>query len=126
MNENILQFQELQQEIQHLYQNLEQLSQQRQQVVATIDAIDNILLVKDKEILTPLVNGIFFSAHLDDVKEFHVNVGNGIVVKKTPEDTKVLMQEQLSEMDRISKNITEQLGKKLESIQHIEGSLQDV
>jgi len=126
MSEQILEFQQQQQEIQHLYQSLEQLAQQRSQVAEAIDAIEQIQKVENVEILTPLVNGIFFNANLSKVTEFSINVGNGVVVKKSPKETKELMKSQLEEMDKMSQELTIDLGKKLEKIQKTEESLKDV
>jgi len=126
MTEPYLQFQQLQQEIQQLYDSLEQIAGQRNQVAIAITAITDIEKVENVDIMAPLINGIFFNAKIDKVTEFRVNVGNGVVVKKTPEETKTLMQEQIVEMDKITKDLTMKLGEKLESIQKIEGKLQNV
>ena len=44
-------------------------------------------LKKDDELLVPIANGIFFKAKLVDNKIFRVNVGEGINVDKSLDDT---------------------------------------
>lgn len=53
---------------------------------------------KGSKIYAPIANGIFVEATLDDSSTFLVNVGKGIVVKKTIKETLDLIKKQEEEI----------------------------
>ena len=73
---------------------------------------------KGSEILSPLSSGIFVKANIADVSKLIVNVGKGVTVEKTVEETKELIDakfneiakmrdELISEMQKIEKRLIE-------------------
>jgi prefoldin alpha subunit len=82
----------LQKIIEQMQTNLEEISKLKQ------DINDIGELKKDEEILAPIANGIFITAKIKDAKTFKVNVGQGVVVKKTAEETINLLEKQEKEI----------------------------
>ncbi|MEK6886755.1 MAG: prefoldin subunit alpha [Nanoarchaeota archaeon] len=75
-------------------------------------SLDELSSVKENtEILTPISNGIFAKAKLEKIKNLMVNVGNGIVVEKTLEETKGLLDERISEMNEAREKLLDQMQK---------------
>ncbi|MBN2420666.1 prefoldin subunit alpha [Candidatus Woesearchaeota archaeon] len=73
---------------------------------------------KGSEILSPINSGIFIKATLADTSKLAVNVGKNVVVEKTIEETKELLdgkfeelskmrEELISEMQKIEKRLIE-------------------
>jgi len=63
----------------------------------------------DEEILAPLANGIFIDAKLKSVKHLKVNVGRGVVVKKTIPETVRLLEKQEEEIARAREETVQRL-----------------
>jgi len=95
--DNYQQMMQLQQNVQYLEKYLQELEQQIMSLELINESIVDFTKVKEsKEILVPIVNGIFFKAKLDDNSKFLVNIGaEGIVLEKTPEQTIGLIKSQL-------------------------------
>ena len=76
------------------------------------NSIDELGSTKENtEILAPLSNGIFAKAKLDKVNKLLVNVGNGVVVEKTVDETKELLDERISEMNEAREKLLDQMQK---------------
>ncbi len=64
---------------------------------------------KGNEFLAPLTNGIFVKTRLDDNSKLLVNVGNGVVVEKTVDETKEMLNEKFSELNKIRDELVSQM-----------------
>ncbi len=63
------------------------------------NSLDELKSVKENsEILAPMSNGIFVKAHVHAVDKLLVNVGGNVIVEKSIEETKELLDEQAKEM----------------------------
>ena len=54
---------------------------------------------KGSDIFAPMSSGIFVKAKLEENEKLLVNVGNNVVVEKTANETKSLLDERISEMN---------------------------
>ena len=63
---------------------------------------------KEKEILAPLGKGVYAKADRKDEKLF-VEVGVGVVVRKTPKETKKVIEDQLKKFSEARIQLTAQL-----------------
>ena len=73
---------------------------------------------EEKEILASLGKGIFMRSEIKD-KNLFVNVGSNILVKKTPEEAKKVISEQIERLGQIAEEISKQIlyiNKELEEI----------
>lgn len=84
-------------EIKKLQKKLEQSLEQIQQIKKDLEDIKKIK--PNTEILSPIANGIFIKTKIID-HELHVNVGNGVVVKKTIPQTQKLLDKQIKEIQK--------------------------
>jgi len=97
--ENILKIQTLDMQMKQLEQTINQLEEQIQEITTTLNQMDDLKEAQeDDELLVSVVNGVFAKAKLSDMKELFVNVGNNIVVPKTIDNIKKLMQSQQGEL----------------------------
>ena len=61
-----------------------------------------------KEMLASVGKGIYVKADLAD-KDLFVNVGSGVIVKKTPEETEKIVEDQLRKLKEAKTQLTAQL-----------------
>ncbi|MBU0667310.1 MAG: prefoldin subunit alpha [Nanoarchaeota archaeon] len=100
--EKYIEWQILEQQMAQLNENLKQLEKQKKDAARTIEHLEEMRKVKaGTKILVPFANGVFAEAELKSSDSFKVNVGSGICVKKSLDDTKELLSEQLSELNLI-------------------------
>lgn len=106
-------------ELQHKFQMFEQQIQLIQQQLQSVEqAIQEISLLslgfdeikKDKEIMAPLGRGIFTKAKLIS-EDLIVDIGGGNYVKKSIEDTKELIQEQVKKLEKVREELNLELEK---------------
>ncbi|TKJ17825.1 prefoldin subunit alpha [Candidatus Woesearchaeota archaeon B3_Woes] len=64
---------------------------------------------KGKEILVPIISGIFAKAELKEPKEFIVNVGSNTAVVKSIEDVQKILDKQLTEMQKTQNTFVDSL-----------------
>ena len=85
------------------------------------NSLDELKLVKkDSEILAPMSNGIFVKASIHNVDKLLVNVGNNVVVEKSIEETKVLLDEQAKEMMTMRETLIGQMQKLEDRLMELE------
>ena len=105
-----MKFQMMQQQMIQLQKQLEELTQQKQELNLTISAIKDFSETKgEKKLLTPLASGIFMKSKIDIFDEVLVNVGNGIIVKKNPIQAIKLVEKHLIDIDQIIEQISQSL-----------------
>lgn len=66
------------------------------------NCLDEIKTIKKgSEMLSPLSSGIFVKANIGDTSKLIVNVGKGVTVEKTVEETKELISEKFDELTKM-------------------------
>ena len=105
---------------------LQMMNMQAQAIGEQIERIDSGLLELEylkgsldelksskegSEIFAPVSNGIFVKAKLSQNSKLIVNVGNNIVVEKTVDETKTLLDERIKEMTEMRDKMVEQMQK---------------
>lgn len=83
-----------------------------------IDELKNIK--KGAEILSPINSGIFAKVKLDENSRLLVNVGNGVVVEKTIDETKILLDDRINEMAESREKLMSQMEKIEERLTNLE------
>jgi prefoldin alpha subunit len=94
-------------ELQYLDSQIKQIEQQMTQVEEQIFEVDSLIenlselkeTKKGQELLVPVANGIFLKANIEDVKNLKVNVGGGVVVEKTIDETVEMLKEQIRNIE---------------------------
>ena len=64
---------------------------------------------KGKEILVPIISGIFAKAELVEPKQFIVNVGSDTAVSKSIEEVEKILDKQLTEMQKTQNTFVDNL-----------------
>jgi prefoldin alpha subunit len=108
------------QEAEKIEQHMQAIDQQIQELASVKQSIEAIKdeKEKNKEILANLGKGIFVKSQIKD-NELFVNIGNETVVKKTPEQTMQIIDEQTARMLAGKQEMTlriEQLQSEMQSI----------
>jgi prefoldin alpha subunit len=99
IQEKYIEFQYLQQQMLELQKQVQTVTQQAAELVSSKSSLDELATIKEEtEILVPVQNGIFVKGKISGVSELTVNVGSGIAVKKTIEETKKLLEGQHNEL----------------------------
>ncbi len=81
---------------------LEQTAENLQQVGDTIEALDAMgRQEKGARVFAPVANGIFIDATLNDPAHVRMNVGQGVVVTKTIEEAKGMLEQQREELHQL-------------------------
>ena len=127
--EMYMEFQMVDGQIKHLQSQLEMITQQLIELTVAGNSLDEFSRINEgREIFVPLSAGIFAKASLMDKSELLVNVGANIAVKKDVPSTKALILNQIEEIKRIQKQMTDELekmtGKAAELEMQISGMMQ--
>ncbi len=102
-----MELQSLNQQINHNHAQLQAIGEQVNELNSTLESINELKnSKKGSQILVPLSSGIFTKAGLMDDKECIVNVGAGTAVKKSFDDAKKLIDEQIANLTGMQNQIT--------------------
>lgn len=71
-------------------------------------SLNSIISTKETSMLSSLGKGVFVKTNLEEKKLF-VEVGSGIVVRKTPEETKEVIQNQIKRLLQLKVQLSSQL-----------------
>ena len=97
-----MQMQQIDQQIKQAQKQLMMLDEQLQDLNITEQALKDVQNTKSGTIiLSPVSNGIFIQSELKDNKDVMINVGAGVVVKKSIPDAQKLIQKQTEEVKKI-------------------------
>jgi len=106
--EIIMQLSMLQQQAEKIEEQIKMINQQILEIEALREALDKLETSKDKEILASMGKGVFIKAEVKS-KDVLVNVGNNIIVKKTPEETKQIISHQIGQLAEFKQQFMIQL-----------------
>ncbi len=104
INKDLLQvyeeLQTIQQQLEDINVQLKEFMDQRKELSLSVDALKEFKdLESDKEVLVPIVNGVFAKAKLFKSDKLIVNVGSNVLVEKSVENTIKLLEQNLTEID---------------------------
>lgn len=107
MNE-AMDIQQLTRQLQQLQTYMQMLEEQIQDVTLAIENLDEITNVKKgTEIYAPLTSGVFVKATLATNQELLINVGNNIIVQKTPAEAQTILKGQLAELQEAQQGMVQ-------------------
>jgi prefoldin alpha subunit len=111
----------LQQQTQEMQQNLEIIENQISELEDFQSSLGNFQ--KDQEILASLGKGVHLPSKITSDKLF-VEVGSGVVIRKTPEETKSVIASQLSRLEDVKLQIDAQIETNARELQNLMNSIQ--
>jgi prefoldin alpha subunit len=80
-------------------------------VIIALNTVKNIKDASKGESLFPIGSGVFVRASVRDGAKVLVEIGAGVVAEKTPEETAVILQSRLDEVDKAANSIQVELKK---------------
>lgn len=96
---DVLEFQMMSSELNQVQEFLGRIDEQVGEVNSLIASLDDFgNLAQGSDILFPIANGIFAEGKVTNTKTLKVNVGRGVVVTRTVEETNNLVKEQLENL----------------------------
>ncbi|MBI1969396.1 prefoldin subunit alpha [Candidatus Woesearchaeota archaeon] len=120
-----IEFQLVDQQIKKIRQQIQQFDGQLMELQNVVQMLEELKHVElGREILVPFSGGIFVRGELKDNKVLKVNVGANVVVEKSVEETKKLMEQQNKEINKYREELFEQLKKLIVVAQKLEHDLQ--
>lgn len=123
---------------QKLYLQLNTMNQQMMELQKQIQALEETIFEineskkgldevskaeKGKEILVPIISGIFAKAELKETKEFIVNVGSNTAVVKSIEDVQKILDKQSIEIQKTQNNLIDNIKQLTVEAKEVEAGL---
>ncbi|MDD5253616.1 MAG: prefoldin subunit alpha [Candidatus Nanoarchaeia archaeon] len=114
--EGLLDLQTLSYQIQQLQEQLQIIENQFTELSILSSALDEVKESKGKNSLIPLGPGIFAEAELKDTDKVLVNVGSEIMVRKTIQEAKELIEKQIEETRSLAELFKHEIEHSLEGL----------
>lgn len=108
IQKKIVEFQVLEANLKILQDRTEKLNEKLEEFQSTKMAIEELKETKPNEALIPLGSGIFVTGNVEKSENLIVDIGSGIVLKRTRSETTEILENKLKEAEKDIKNITEQ------------------
>lgn len=99
---------ELHQQSQELEEKVGFIQNQISELEDFTKSLNSIISTKETSMLSSLGKGVFVKTNLEEKKLF-VEVGSGIIVRKTPEETKEVIQNQIKRLLQLKVQLSSQL-----------------
>ncbi len=97
-----MEYQQLMQQMELFDRQFQQLDVQSSEFLSVLETLSEFPNAEnDNEILIPISSGIFAKAKLCEKEKVLVNVGSSIVLDKSIEDTRKLIESQLGEIENL-------------------------
>lgn len=124
LQQKYMEFQLLERQMKQVQAQIEQLESQLGELVYLEQSLEEIKHVKDgKEIFVPMGAGIFLQAALKNHQDVLVNVGSGIVVKKTVDQARELLEKQVRELRAVEEERAEKFAEMSQTAGSVEQEL---
>ncbi|MBT4576887.1 prefoldin subunit alpha [Candidatus Woesearchaeota archaeon] len=115
LKEKYMEFQMLEQSLAHLNQKKASIENQMNEFVSLQESLDSLKNSKDNSpMFSPLGSGVFIKSELKDSKNVLVNIGSNIAIERTVDDSKELVEKQMTELRGILIKLESEIGKGLE------------
>jgi len=122
--EKLMQLQTMHEHLQQMQQHLQALEKQIQDLKVVHLSLGDLTNVKEgTEILVQLASGIFATAAIKDAQTLRVNVGNGVVVDKSLDDTRQILSGQVQELEKVQEDLHGQMAKTVIDFQSLQEEL---
>ncbi len=96
--EDLIQASLIEREYRELENNLQLIDAQIQELEKFKEDLDFLTNSKNREMLAQIGRGVYISSSIEDKKKLFIEVGSGVVVKKTPEEAQKIIAKQISHL----------------------------
>lgn len=125
LQQKYLDYQKYEEHLKKLQDQHTQLDEQLLEIEYIKKSIDELTETDEgKEMLCPMSNGVFVKGKIQKPDHFLVNVGENVVCKKSPEETKQLMDKQKEEMENNKEHLKQEIQNLQANMQELEQHLQ--
>jgi len=107
--ETIMRAAEMEQQARGLEENMGYINIQISELEAFKDDLGKIAKSKRKEMLSSIGKRVYIKAVIEDSSKLFVDVGAGVVVRKTPEETVKIVNEQIERLQEAKIQISKQI-----------------
>lgn len=127
LQKKYMEYQMMEQQVNAAKEQLGKFEQQFQEIENVKNALDDLHKAGEgTDILVPVSSGIFVIGKLTNNKKCKVNVGAGVCVEKSLEDTKKLLDKQVAEIEKYKKQVEEHIKTFAEQLQKSEKEMEDL
>ncbi|MFH1052804.1 MAG: prefoldin subunit alpha [Candidatus Woesearchaeota archaeon] len=124
--EKYIQLSIIDQQIKETQKQFESIDNHNDNIISVVEALDELKGKKEgTEILVPITSGIFLKAKLADSNNVILNVGSSVMVEKTNEKTKEILDYQVKEMENLKKSLGERINELIEKAIKLQSELQE-
>ena len=121
LKEKYVELSMLDKQIKQLQEQHEKFSMQIAELSGMIGSLDELKAVKQgSKVLVPVFQGIFVNAKIENTDEFLVNGGDNVAVKKNLEETKTLLTSQISELEKFSVQLSQNIEQMIDQAQNLQ------
>jgi len=121
LKEKYVELSTLDKQIKQMQEQHEKFSMQIAELSGMIGSLDELKAVKQgSKALVPVFQGIFVNATIENTDEFIVNVGDNVAVKKNLEETKTLLTSQISELEKFSVQLSQNIEQMIDQAQNLQ------
>ena len=100
VKEKLVQYQQIEEQLKQFNNFFQELNEKSAEINGVIQALEELKNTPtDKRILVPIASGIFIKGVLKDNREVVLNVGEGVCVKKSIDETKKLLGKRLRNVE---------------------------
>ncbi|MEK6852709.1 MAG: prefoldin subunit alpha [Nanoarchaeota archaeon] len=120
LQRSILELSIISEEVKRLEQQLLLIESQGATFSQLYSDLEEVLKNKDAEILTNFGSGVFVRAKLTDNKKVLVNIGSRVVVEKSIEEARDIIEKQMNSMEELKNEIRTELLKNIGVLEKLE------
>ena len=125
LQQKIIEINLLDQKCKEIQQQITMIDQQLTELQLLQNNLNEIGKIKDNsETLSQLGQGIFVKSKISKSDEIYIDIGSKIVIKKTPEEAREVIQKRIEQMTNVRDLIIQELNNIVLNIQVIEKELQ--
>ncbi|MEK6844542.1 MAG: prefoldin subunit alpha [Nanoarchaeota archaeon] len=99
-------------------ENLQLIDNQINELGEFIKNLNFIIKSKEKDMLSSLGRRVYLKAKIEDKEKLFVDIGAGVVLKKTPEETLTIVREQITRLQDVRVQIASQLESYYEELEN--------
>ena len=103
--ETILRISKIEERARELEDNIQLIDNQLNELEIFRYTLESVVKSKEKEILSSLGKRVYLKAKIEYKESLFVEVGAGVVVRKTPEETLKITKEQIERLQEVRGNI---------------------
>ncbi|MDD5177731.1 MAG: prefoldin subunit alpha [Candidatus Nanoarchaeia archaeon] len=118
--ERLLELQTISYQIQQLQEQLQLIEEQFMELSVLSESLESLKHSKASDGLIPVGAGVFIEGAIKNTEKVILNVGSNVMVKKSIEDAKNLVEKQIHETREVAEQIKEEINHGLIELRKLE------